>query len=103
MSQGKIGSTSSANSARAGLATCRPRRSSTCGTLGAPPGARSPGRLGRRPGEPPRARETPFATFEDDPANPLDPHMLPPRTGPLTRRPPPWDRPRQPTNPAIAS
>ncbi|MGA8275033.1 MAG: hypothetical protein WB852_01885 [Thermoplasmata archaeon] len=36
----------------------------------------------------PRARETPFATFEDDPANPLDPHTSA-EDRPPTRRPPP--------------
>jgi hypothetical protein len=36
----------------------------------------------------PRARETPFATFEDDPANPLDPHTSSEDRAP-PRRPPP--------------
>jgi hypothetical protein len=36
----------------------------------------------------PRARETPFASFDDDPANPLDPHTAPEERAP-PRRPPP--------------
>jgi hypothetical protein len=36
----------------------------------------------------PRARETPFASFDDDPANPLDPHTSSEDRTP-TRRPPP--------------
>ncbi len=36
----------------------------------------------------PRARETPFATFEDDPANPLDPHTGAEERAPPRRSPP---------------